>query len=80
MAQDVLKVDRASEISGPVREVLTKALAWMFGGMVLAAFGAWAVGGLESLKTLVASYPIQSLVLFGVWLVLTIGFKPLVRI
>jgi len=80
MTQGILKMNEQNAVSSPVREVLTKAFLWMFGGMILAAIAAWAIGGLESLKNWVASYPIQSIVMLVVWLGLSIGFKPLVRL
>ncbi len=79
MAQNILTVDNNKAISTPVREVLSRAFMWMFGGMILAAIGAFAVSRFEFLRNWAISNPVISLVLLVAWFVFSIGFRPLVK-
>lgn len=62
-----------------VNRVLTRSFLWMFVALVVSAVTAWLAGQSAFLQDLDNGGGLVTLILLVVWLVLSIGFKPIVK-
>lgn len=61
------------------RQVITRSFVWMLAGMALAAVSAWWVQTSALIEQWKVSFSAVSIIFLLVWLVLSLGFKPIIK-